>query len=147
MGKAKNIVLTPKQLKFVEAYTGNACEAARQAGYRGSDHILTVIGNENIRKPYLIQAIRDKEKNELKPLIASRAERQKFWSEVMSDPDVEMPHRLKASELLGRSNADFIERRELLIGSSIRKLVVGIIADPGSDIEVLDIDNDNHEFT
>lgn len=44
--------LSLKQTKWLEAYlrTGNATEAARQAGYEGSDEVLASIGWENLRK-------------------------------------------------------------------------------------------------
>jgi phage terminase small subunit len=44
--------LTLKQRKWLNSYmeTGNATEAARQAGYSGTDESLAVIGFENLRK-------------------------------------------------------------------------------------------------
>jgi len=42
--------------------------------------------------------------------IATRAERQAFWTAVMLDPKERTADRLKAAELLGRSEADFVER-------------------------------------
>ena len=65
-----------------------------------------------------------------KSAIATREQRQAFWSDVMfgnvkqkvvvvvdgQDVEVEVPYsmreRLKASELLGRSEADFIDRHQ-----------------------------------
>ena len=54
-------------------------------------------------------------------------ERQKFWSEVMLDPEQEMQHRLKAAELLGKSECDFSER--LQIDGSV-EVTVGFLFDP-----------------
>ena len=45
--------------------------------------------------------------------ILTRIERQQFWSKVILDEDEQMRARLKASELLGRSNADFVEKVQL----------------------------------
>ena len=42
--------------------------------------------------------------------IATREERQSFWTSVIRDGDEDMRNRLKASELLGRSQTDFVER-------------------------------------
>lgn len=42
--------------------------------------------------------------------IATRAERQAFWTEMMLDPLLKPADRLKAAELLGKSEADFIEK-------------------------------------
>jgi phage terminase small subunit len=51
--------LTGKQLAFIEHYLqcGNATEAARRAGYEGSDNSLAVIGHKNLRKPKIAQLI------------------------------------------------------------------------------------------
>lgn len=60
--------LTPKQKAFVSAYvaTGNATEAARKAGYAGSDNTLAQVGLENLRKPQIKAALesRQKKRNE-----------------------------------------------------------------------------------
>lgn len=51
--------LTGKQYLFVEVYlkTFNATEAARQAGYKGNDSTLAVVGSENLTKPLIRQAV------------------------------------------------------------------------------------------
>ena len=53
--------LTEKQRRFVEAYMGesrgNATDAAPRAGYVGSDATLAMVGNENLRKPKIRDAI------------------------------------------------------------------------------------------
>ena len=43
--------------------------------------------------------------------IATRMERQEFWTEIMFAKNEETLTRLKASELLGRSECDFVDRR------------------------------------
>ena len=43
-------------------------------------------------------------------MIASREERQTFWTAILRDPETELRDRLRASELLGRSEGDFLER-------------------------------------
>lgn len=48
------------------------------------------------------------------PKIANRQQRQEFWSSVMNDAEVDLSVRLRASELLGKSEADFTEK---VIGS------------------------------
>lgn len=100
--------LTAKQKKFVEAYCGNATDAARQAGYKQPE----AIGFENLRKPQIKAAIETRDAGSKKKRIASREDRQNFWSQTMDDPELDLKDRLRASELLGKSNADFIERRE-----------------------------------
>jgi phage terminase small subunit len=98
--------LTPKQQKFVEAYAGNATEAARIAGYKSPE----VEGHRLLRNAKIDRAIKDREKEPRKLRIATREERQKFWTDVMLDAEQRMNDRLKAAELLGKSNADFSEK-------------------------------------
>ena len=52
--------LTPKQEKFVEVYvaTGNATEAARTAGYSGTEDSLRNIGYQNLGKPLIADRVR-----------------------------------------------------------------------------------------
>jgi len=106
--------LTLKQEKFVEAYmgkaAGNATEAARLAGYKGNEATLAVTGFENLRKPNVKAAIDERSAND--PLIATREDRQQFWTNVMNDPLQDMKDRLRASEILGKSQADFIDRTD-----------------------------------
>ena len=98
--------LTDKQQRFVDLWTGNAEETAslvpfanpRQAGSRA-------LTNVNICR--LIKATRDVE---LKPQVMSRIERQEFWTKIVTASDENTQHRLKASELLGKSEGDFIDR-------------------------------------
>ncbi|MBQ7262840.1 MAG: terminase small subunit [Synergistaceae bacterium] len=105
------MALTPKQKAFVEAYAGNATEAAIKAGY--SPKTARSIGQENLTKPDIIRAIKERETERLRPAIASREERQRFWTRIMNDAGEETRDRLRASELLGKSNGDFLDRVEL----------------------------------
>ena len=116
--------LTIRQRAFVQAYTGNAAEAARQAGY--SERTCRAIGQRLLTQVDIKQALREREQERLSPLIATREARQKFWSETMWDENQEMQHRLKAAELLGRSEGDFMER--LQVDSTIE--VVGYLFEP-----------------
>lgn len=104
--------LTTKQRRFVEAYDGNGVEAARSAGYAGSYSVLNQVACENLQKPAIVKAIQRRQEVEDCRLIADRQQRQRFWSKVMQNDGEDMRARLRASELLGRSEADFIERRE-----------------------------------
>lgn len=97
--------LTSKQKKFVEFYNGNATEAAIKAGY--SKKTAKAIANENLTKPYLLQAIKQRQDKETNTGIMNRQERQKFWSDIANDIKQEINARLRASELLAKSEADF----------------------------------------
>lgn len=101
--------LTPRQLKFIEAYKGNATDAARKAGYKGNDATLGAVGYENLRKPQIRKAIKKRFDIELEPLIGDRVAMQTLWTKVMHSRKESMAMRLKASELLGKSQAVFID--------------------------------------
>ena len=96
-----------KQTKFINAYDGtNLKEAASLAGLSyGYARIL-------ITKPNILQEIRERSRAQNIPTIATRQRRQEFWTKVMEDQDENMRDRLRAAELLGKSEADFIERVE-----------------------------------
>ena len=101
-------MLTKKQQKFIQAYSGNAADAARAAGY--SSRTAKAIGFELLTKPDIADAIREREKERTDSMIATREERQTFWTSVLRDPETELRDRLRASELLGKSEGDFLER-------------------------------------
>jgi phage terminase small subunit len=111
MARTKGDKLTTKQRRFVEAYDGNATKAAIAAGY--SPKTARSMGRENLTKPDIVAEIKARDTIRSTPLIASRAERQQFWSSVMRDKEQQMRDRLKAAELLGKSEADFVERQEI----------------------------------
>lgn len=101
--------LTERQRRFCEAYSangGNAQAAAKVAGYKKPNPQ----GAENLKKPSVRSALEALRQSRTNDAIATREERQAFWTETMRNKGVEFKDRLKASELLGKSQADFIER-------------------------------------
>lgn len=102
--------LTLKQQRFVNFYDGNATQAAIKAGY--SAKTAFCIGVENLKKPYIADAISKRTIKQDEPMIATRKERQKFWTDVMKDETEMMNNRLRAAELLGKSEADFMDKIE-----------------------------------
>lgn len=104
--------LNARQKTFVETYDGNATEAALKAGY--SKKTARAMGARLLTKVYIAEAIQGREKRESRKRIATRQRRQEFWTEVMEAEaeEVEMRDRLKASELLGKSEGDFLERHD-----------------------------------
>ena len=105
--------LTPKQQRFVELFDGNGADAARKAGYGGNDQALATAANRLLRNVHIAQAIKARETKRIKPDIANREQRQAFWTDMMKDAAAPEVARLKASELLGKSEGDFIQRHEL----------------------------------
>lgn len=102
--------LTAKQQIFIMEYLNdyNATQAAIRAGY--SAKTAYSIGQENLKKPEIRQAIDTAMKERRNRLIATREQRQQFWSDVMTDTEQDMRTRLRASELLAKSEGDFTEK-------------------------------------
>ena len=105
------MALTAKQRAFVEFYTGNATEAAIKAGY--SKDTERSIGQENLTKPDIIAAIKERETKRLNRVIAGRERLLELWTQIMEDTDEITKDRLKASELLGKAQGVFLERVEV----------------------------------
>lgn len=114
-----SVALTRKQQAFVDAYTGNGTAAARAAGYRGTDNALGVQAHELLRSPKILEALKNRGQDlpastraavTQAVTIATRAERQAFWTQTMLDVEADLGHRLRAAELLGKSEADFTEK-------------------------------------
>jgi phage terminase small subunit len=107
-------VLNERERKFVERFmaSGNATKAAQQAGY--SKRTASQIGYHLLRKVQIQQAIVERAQSD--PAVWTRAERQRFWTDVARGAGLfakaSLRDRLKASELLGKSQADFVERIE-----------------------------------
>jgi len=104
--KHKMKQLSDKQTRFVELWTGNATETATLAGYS----MPRMAGKRCLKDEYIRTLIKEKRDKEIKPMIADRHARQKFWTDTMQDSEKDMKDRLKASELLGKSEGDFLDR-------------------------------------
>lgn len=100
---------TVRQQKFIDVYSGNGVEAARIAGYTGSYAALGVIASKMLKNTRIKEAIASRQTVKAESTIASREHRQRFWSDVMNKEEVCMRDRLRASELLGKSEGDFID--------------------------------------
>jgi phage terminase small subunit len=123
------VKLTAKQKKFVEAYAGNGTEAARQAGYSGSDATLAQTAYELLRKPEIKSQIDARQQRAVSSLVAAREERQAMWTATMRDVTLPIRDRLRASELLGKSEGDFIDKVEVSGKLRLEDLVAGTLAD------------------
>lgn len=111
---------TVKEQRFIDFYCGNATDAARKAGYKNPERS----GAGNVRKGKIWAAIQAREEKEKSPMIASRQDRQKFWTDIMNNPEESLQNRLRASELLGKSEADFSENRNI---SGTTEMIVRIV--------------------
>lgn len=101
--------LTPKQERFVHAYakSGNATKAAREAGY--SELYADRQAAQLLGKSWVKKALAELTAKLARPTIATITDRQEWWTEVIRDGKAKLADRLRASELLGKSQGDFIE--------------------------------------
>jgi phage terminase small subunit len=97
--------ITAKQQKFIDCWDGCIKTTAQKAG------LTYVYCRKLATKRHIRELIRARQDLELKPEIANRQQRQKFWTDVLNDSSCSMRDRLKASELLGKSEADFTENQ------------------------------------
>lgn len=123
--------LLPKQQAFVEHYAacGNATEAARLAGY--SERYANRFARQLLGKPLVRDALAALTEKVASKRVANAQERQEFWTAVMranEGYEAEMRDRLKASELLGKAQQDFVEKVEVTNKTppSLRMVVVHV---------------------
>jgi len=114
---------TARQRKFVRFFEGNPTEAAVKAGFKRA--LARSIGAEMLKNPDIVKAIQERVRPIEEADIATREDRQRFWTRIMKDEKVEMKYRLKASELLGKSQADFIESSNLNV--NVKMGLVGLL--------------------
>lgn len=123
------MALTAKQQAFVDAYDGKTHEAAAVADISESyARQLMMDGTKRYAEPSALavqEAIRKRNKGKNDGVIADREERQEFWSRIMRGDltdivvldgveldcrESQLMVRMKASELLGKSELDFTEK-------------------------------------
>lgn len=124
---AKSKPLTVKQQRFVEAYDGNGTAAARAAGYRGSDAVLGTVAYENLKKPEIKAAIEARAQPATERRLLKRTARQDFWAEVAENEKETTANRLRASELLGKSEADFTEKVQHSAAANLEQLLAAAV--------------------
>jgi hypothetical protein len=117
--------LTVKQQRFIDAYAGDIKEAAQKA------ELSYDYARKLVTKRHILEAIQNRQETEVRPKdIADRQERQAFWTKIMRDGKEETKDQLKASELLGKSEADFTENLSHRFPEGCGVLVIGGDTDP-----------------
>jgi hypothetical protein len=110
--------LSERIVKFVSTYaaTLNATQAAIAAGYSAKS--ASQAASRLLRDAKVAAAIAAFTENSKRDTIMSAVERHEFWSRVARghEPEAEMKDRLKAAELLGKVQGDFIERLHVTNG-------------------------------
>lgn len=103
--------LTNKQQAFVEYYCANGfnASAAYRIAYPSCKAGHNKLGSRLMTNDGIKQAIAKKKAVIKAESIASRKQRQRFWTNVMANAKANWSDRLRASELLGRSEADFTD--------------------------------------
>lgn len=152
--------ITNQHRLFIEAYDGNASLAMRKAGFQGSDQELEMKGSALLRNPTILEAlkVRSRYLASTAKLIATRDERQAFWTAIMRNEDpnarpelndkgvakipdnVPMPMRLKASELLGKSETDFIEKIDVHHNLSITDIIKESYSIEDDNLEAIEVE-------
>lgn len=108
--------ITEKQKKFCDEYikTGNAELAAKIAGYSARGNTTKLLQNTTIAK-----YIKERNKQLDKPTIADMAEVKEFWTNTLRDKELKPMDRLKASEMIAKTNGAFIDKLEVTGNTSV----------------------------
>ena len=77
-----------------------------------------------LRDPRVIKALQARDTVYDAVIIADRVQRKEFWTDVMNSEEADMKDRLKASELLGKSECDFSETRVLKGGGANTTVII-----------------------
>jgi phage terminase small subunit len=107
-------VLPERRRRFVLAYVGeaagNATQAARTAGYaKPAEEGCRLLKHAQVRG--VIDSLRTPSASD-KRASKTIDDLRELWAEMAWDEEADRPSRLKASELLGKSQGAFVERHE-----------------------------------
>ena len=128
--------ITPKRRTFVNAFTGDSHDelisAMKVSGFRGNDLYLKAQALKFLNDPVMVKAIqeRDNYREFNNNTVATLHERKTFWSDIMRNQDnnavreydknnmpkkanIPLGSRIKASELLGKAETDFVEKIDI----------------------------------
>ena len=114
-----NQPLTAKQQRFVEEYLvdHNGTQAAIRAGY--SAKCAATVAKENIRKPHIAAALKKGRKALCEKTGHSAEQTIDAIAAIANDEENHTGYRLKAYELLGKTQGIFVEKREVKHSGSI----------------------------
>ena len=121
MGGRSGISMTPRQAMFVEAFIANpnAAEAARKAGY--SEKAARFIGAENLTKPYIAAAIKQRRLERQDRVSMDGDEVIERLAGIAVDPEVATRDRIRALELVGKRHGIFTDQMNVTFGDEIEK--------------------------
>lgn len=111
----EDVKLTVKQKKFADEYikSGNATQSYTDAGYSvKNDNAAGVEGHKLLRNPKIQSYIDIVNKKLDDESIADMIEIKRFWTDTVRGKHIEMKDRIKASELIAKTNGAFIDKVE-----------------------------------
>lgn len=113
--------LTTKQKLFVEHYLANpnATQAARKAGYKGSNDTLASVGKENLRKPQIAKLLEER----VQKAVITADEVLQGIRGIALEGEREAD-RLRAFELLGKHLALFTEKQDVNLSGEVATRVI-----------------------
>lgn len=122
----KTNAIQSRRLAFAEhiAAGKNQTEAARLAGYKGTQHALEVTASRLLKKAELQAMVEQARKASSSERIATAQDLKEFWTRVMRGEETStvilrdiavnvqpsIADRIKAAELLGKTQGLFVER-------------------------------------
>lgn len=131
--------LSEKQMKFCQSYAGNAQAALREAGYRGNYNTMSKTAWEFMRDPRILATIKDiQEKRTPVEIVKLDAKKEKEHRQFLRRQHLEMlmnritPYRksfvsdasvLRAIELLGKMDGDYVDNLNLNVKKSYEEMV------------------------
>lgn len=131
--------LSLKQMKFVDAYLGdahgNGTKAAELAGYKGSAKALSAVASQNLVKPSIAGEIQKK----LRCVMTSEAvleELSQIARTECSEP-VRMGDKIKALESLGKYHKLFNESVDVFVAETIERSELMIILEAALQAEMV----------
>lgn len=131
MGKPTKVQtqLSERERRFVELimgkHVGNATAAYAEAYGQKNKNTAGVCGFKLLRKAKIRIAFEQRVAKDPGGIVATREQRQQFWTAFMQDAKKADAIRLRGSELLGKSQGDFVEHHVLDVGESLYELLGG----------------------
>ena len=128
--------MNDRQRAFCQYYAADpdGTASAIRAGY--SKRTAAAIASENLRKPELLDYIKQLQAEAEAARVADLVEVKRFWTATMRDEEQRVEFRLKASELLAKSSGEFVQRVDLTaqVEAQVEEDVVFYIPDNGRPI-------------
>lgn len=134
--------MNDRQRAFCQYYAADpdGTAAAIKAGY--SKRTAAAIASENLRKPELLDYIKQLQAEAEAARVADLVEVKQFWTATMRDEEQRVEFRLKASELLAKSSGEFVQRVDLTaqVEAQVEEDVVFYIPDNGRLVKNIEED-------